>query len=228
MINAQVIEKLVGPMILPAALIGLSTNIFTTHFPRVSLIIGWISLVVLCISSIYYFFYCIAQQIVPKRFANLVYVVDDKLNLAIIIHPYHKRVQPPGSRLGYHEGPHEAISRVLRDELGLNPNRVEVWSRTGLKEIGDVELVPTPVQVQIEKHQQRLGVKMHYDYVYLCRVPGEAPLLNSSLRPQWMSLKELENLRGTDVRLCPFADVIPTFQNILEELKGEAHWYPLL
>ena len=43
-----------------------------------------------------------------------------------------------------------------------------------------------------------------------------------------MSLKELEKLRDTDVKLCPFADVIPTFQNILEELKGEAHWYPLL
>lgn len=222
------IEKLIGPMILPAGLVGLSTNIFTGLFPHISQLIGWISLVLLCTSSILYFAYYISQRIVPKRFANLVYVIDEKGNLATIVHPYHGRVQPPGSRLGYHEGPHEAISRVIRNELGLDPSSVEIWSRTDFKKFGDVELVATPIQVQFEKHKQRLGVNAHYDYVYLCRVPGKRPSLKSSLNPQWMSRKDLEKLQDTDTKRRPFADVIPTFRDILKELKGETRWYRLL
>jgi hypothetical protein len=223
----NVIEKLIGPMVLPAALVGLSTNIFTGLFPKISQLIGWFSLLLLCVSTILYVTYYISQRIVPKRFANLVYLLDEKGNLATIVHPYHGRVQPPGSRLGYHEGPNEAISRVLLEELGVDPSKVEIWSRTDLKTFGDVELVATPIQVQFERHKQRLGVNAHYDYVYLCRVAGERPSLMSTLHPQWMSLKELEGLRDTDTKRRPFADVIPTFRDILYELENETNWYRL-
>ena len=229
MTKSQFVDKLVGPMVLPSALLGLSSNVFTTSFPRISLIVGWISIILLCISSGFYIFYSIIHKIVPKRFANLVYVVDDKLNLATIKNPYHKRVQPPGSRLGYHEGPHEAIPRGLREELGLNPNRVEVWSSAELREFGEVEIVPTPIQVQIERNKQRIGIKMHYDYIYLCRVLGETPPLDSPLNPRWMSLEQLQSLRYTNVNECPFANIIPTFESILTLIReGREHWYPLV
>lgn len=221
----EVLKKFFSPMVLPAALVGLSTNIFTGLLPNLSQWIGWISLVFLSASSILYFTQYVSRRIIPKRFANLIYVVDKKENLATIAHPYHGRVQPPGSRLGYHEGPHEAITRVLHDELGLDPRKVEIWSRTDAKKFGDVELVPTPIQVQVERHKQRLGVKAHYDYVYLCRVADERPPLKSPLQPSWKSIRELEELRDTDTKLRPFADVIPTFKEILGEMQSATYWY---
>ncbi len=221
------VEKLFSPMVLPAALVGLSTNIFIDLLPEVSKLIGWASLVLLCASSIIYFAYYTSQRIVPKRFANLIYVVDVNKSLATIVHPFYGRVQPPGSRLGYHEGPHEAISRVLREELGLDPGTIEIWSYTKPMKLGNVELVATPIQVQVEKHKHRLGVQAHYDYVYLCRVKGEPPELKSPLNPGWKSLKDLEDLRDTDTEHRPFADIIPTFKELRDKVDDESNWYRL-
>ena len=228
----ELIEKLFSPLILPAMLVGLSSNVLKSKFPELSLYVGWGSLVILAISTGIYLIYYSYQKIIPLRFANLIYLIhEDKESgevlFAMIFHPNHGRLQPPGSRLGYHEGPHQAISRVFKEELGIsNTKDIRAWSLTKREVFadGDVEFLPTPIQVQLENHKQRLGVKAHYDFVYLCKVVGEKPEIKSKLNPNWYSVSALIKIRDNDSKRCPFADVFPTLQRVLTLNKENTNW----
>jgi len=221
---SDIFEKLFSPFILPAALVGLSSNIITEYFPGASKYIGWGSLLILLISSILYFVYRINQIIVPQRLANLIFLLDGQGRLATITHPHHKRVQPPGTRLKYHEGPHEAIARVIKNELGIEPNQVEVISRSKPVKIGETDIVASPFQVQIEHNKQRLGVKAHYDFLYVCRLKNDSVKLHSELNPEWRTLKKLKEIRDTDISRAPFANIISTFEYLEHELKN-GQWF---
>jgi ADP-ribose pyrophosphatase YjhB (NUDIX family) len=220
----DILNRLFGPLVLPAALIGLSSNIVLNQFPIAGQYIGWISLIVLLISSLAYVFYRINQCIIPQRFANLIFLLDQQDRLATIVHPHHKRVQPPGSRLRYHEGPHEAIYRVLVEELGINPKDVEILSRSETVKIGETDLVASPFQVQVEHNRQRLGVKAHYDFLYVCRTKVPTLVLDSKYSADWKTLKQLKDIRDQDIVRAPFANVIATYERLTEELKvGQWH-----
>jgi hypothetical protein len=220
----DIFNRFFSPFVLPAALIGLSSNIVLDQFPITSKYIGWVSLIVLLVSSLAYLAYRINQWIIPQRFANLIFLLDEKDRLATIVHPHHKRVQPPGSRLKYHEGPHAAISRVLVEELGINPKDVQIWSRSETMKIGETDLVASPFQVQVEHNRQRLGVKAHYDFLYICRTKGPPPELNSKYDPAWKTLEQLKKIRDTDVVKAPFANIITTYERLKKELKV-GQWY---
>lgn len=210
------VEKLFPSTAVPALLLGLSSNALKDWIPGPLLaLMGWISLLLLLASAVVYILLLSLYRVVPRRFANLVYLVDDGMNVAMIEHPFHKRIQPPGSRLGYHEAPHEAVRRVIKDELGLLDLEGLSLVPGGEGLIGRVEIVPPPVQVQVERRKQRLGVSEHYDFVYLCRIPGTRPQLQSSLNPTWMSLAEIRQAGASDVQRAPFEDVIPTVEKLL-------------
>jgi len=220
----DILERLFSPFILPALLVGLSSHIITDQFPGASKYIGWISLVILLISTVAYLAYRTNQLIIPQRFANLIFLLDGRGRIATIVHPHHKRVQPPGSRLNYHEGPHCAIARVLKDELGIDPSQVEVLSRSEPMKIGETDIVASPFQVQVEHNKQRLGVKAHYDFLYVCRLTTSDLTLNSKLSPEWKSLEQLKEIRDTDISKAPFSNIISTFERLEDELK-RGQWF---
>jgi ADP-ribose pyrophosphatase YjhB (NUDIX family) len=210
------LQKLFPSTAVPALLLGLSSNALKNWIPDpLQTWTGRISLFLLFASALVYVLLLSVHRIVPRRFANLVYLVDDAMNVAMIEHPFHKRIQPPGSRLGYHEAPHQAVLRVVKDELGLSdPERLSFVPSVE-RSIGKVKIVPCPVQVQVERRKQRLGVSEHYDFVYLCRIPGTRPRLQSSLNPAWMSLAEIRQAAASDAQRAPFEDVIPTVEELL-------------
>jgi hypothetical protein len=107
---------------------------------------------------------------------------------------------------------------VLKAELGLDPSQVEIVPKPEHTCWGNVEVVPPPVQVQVERHTQRLGVREHYDFVYLGVVKDLKPALRSPLNPRWLSLSELKGLAAKDIQLAPFSDVIPTFEMLLKRV----------
>ena len=226
------IEKLFSPVILPGILVGLSSHVLKNKFPELSFYIGWASLVILLISTASYLVYYSHQKIIPLRFANLIYLIYEDIKsgeilFAMIFHPKHERRQPPGSRLMYHEGPHQAIHRVLKNELGIFSTKdIRAWSLTKREKYanGDVEFVPTPIQVQLENHKQRLGIKAHYDFVYLCKVVGNKPDLKSELDPKWFSIDALKEIRDNDSKRCPFADVFPTLERALLLYNENENW----
>ena len=211
--------RLFAPWALPAAFVSLSSHFFRESYPAASAWIGQVCLALLAVSSVVALVRYALRMTVPRRFANEIFVVDREMNLAVIEHPHHKRFVPPGSRLGYHEPPHEAIARVLRDELGLDERDVTLWPPvSGIRKYKDVELVPAPFQVQMERHPQRLGVQEHCDFIYVGRVSDTRPTLRSPLHPRWMSLEELQAPpQGRIARTFP--DVVPTLRRIISAMQ---------
>lgn len=211
----KLFEQLFPKTAVPALVLGLSPYAFRDLVSgSVGMWIGRSALALVVTSGLVYLTLMILHRLVPRRFANLVYLFDDDLNVAMIDHPFHKRVQPPGSRLGYHEAPHEAVRRVLREELGLNSDHV-TFVPDDRGQIGKVTFVPPPVRVQIERRKQRLGVSEHYDFVYLCRIAGVRPKIDSSLNARWMSLAELQTLARTGDDRAPFPDVVPSIERLI-------------
>jgi hypothetical protein len=109
------VQQLLPWYALPAVLLGLSTNALRDLVSGpVGVWIGRVALILLVASALIYLGLLVFNRLVPRRFANLVYLFDQEMNVAVITHPHHKRIQPPGSRLGYHEPPHDAVRRCYR------------------------------------------------------------------------------------------------------------------
>jgi hypothetical protein len=216
----QTIEKIINPWtIISVLLFPTAANVFATWMPAsVSSWVGIVTLTVLASVGVSYLILPVYNKIVPLRFANLVYVLDAERNLAVIRHPHYKRWMPAGSRLAYHEAPHQAVPRVLRDELGLEANNFKRWPEFETAQYGLTEIIEPPYQVQMERRKHRLGVGAHYDFIYVGTVNGVKPRLQSPLNPQWRSLEELKELRRTGDEEEPFADIIPTFEKIREAM----------
>ena len=208
---------LFSPQVFPALLLGLSSNAFQEWFPKASTWIGWLSLFVLSVVTLVGIVLFATNRLVPRRFANLVYVISEHGNLAVIDHPHYGRVQPPGSRLGFVEPPHAVVTRVLKAELGLDSSQFELDPKPENPPYAHVEIVPPPFQVQIETNKHKLGVTEHYDFVYLARVKGE-PKLESDFNPEWRSVTWLKDFAKHDIERAPFPDIIPTFEMLRARL----------
>jgi ADP-ribose pyrophosphatase YjhB (NUDIX family) len=165
------------------------------------------------------------------RYANLVYMIDEVGNMAVILHPKHKVWIPCGTRLKPYEMPHLAIYRVVSEELGLSDNEYEIWPRDQSKTYGETEVVPRPYQVQWEHNEQRQGeqgksVKSHYDFVYVCTTDKVKPLLRPAAtspvsRARWMSLQELRqeiSMHKSTNEKVTFENVEKTYEKILKDL----------
>lgn len=164
-----------------------------------------------------------------RRYANLVYLIDDSDNLAVIHHKQYGLWIPCGSRLEPYEMPHAAVHRAVSEEFGLDSSRYEFWPEHKTIKYGDTEIVPRPYQVQLEKGDHREGIPFHYDFVYVCRAKGKKPSLSGKEESRWISLSELEEeIKEAGKRTkVTFPDVLPTFQRILREMHQGASTSPV-
>lgn len=215
----NIFNDLFKSLALPSLLIGLTASGLAPLFPNLFKWIG-LSSFLLLITYLTYIFVLIAfNKLIPRRFANSVFCLDSCNNLALILHPHYKRYQPPGSRLGYHEAPHDAVQRVMYEELGLKPESyILVSNEEKLLKFGNNHLVPKPYIVKTETGKHRLGIVEHYDYVYVCLVEGIKTPINSSLSPTWFSLEDVYKLSIDDIEKAPWGDVIPIFKRIVSEI----------
>lgn len=206
---------------LPSLLLGLSASGLAPIYPNIFEKIGICSLILLvCIGSIFLFMR-MTSLLIPRRFANSIFVLDKGNNLALILHPHYKRYQPPGTRLGYHEPPHVAVKRVMLEELGLSADKyLLVSNEVKLTNYGNNTIVPKPYAVKVEKGKHRLGISEHYDYIYVCFVNTIKPILKSELKPQWFSVEEVNGLPICNIQQAPWEDVGPLYERILGELDN--------
>lgn len=159
-----------------------------------------------------------------RRFANEIFVIDNAGNIAMVYRDQYEVWIPCGTRLELYEQPHEAVYRAIYEELGLNARDYEFWPKIDYPEYEKVKVVPVPYQVQEEYRTHRDGVPAHYDFIYVCTVSKEKPKLKEdpNLTPKWVSLDQLtKNKKEKDKKTLTFEDVIPTLENILNEMEVE-------
>jgi hypothetical protein len=216
------LTKIINPWtIFYVLLFPIAANVFATWLPAsVSSLVGLVTLAALVSVAVSYLALLSFNKVVPLRFANSVYVLDDDLNMAVIFHPYHKKLMQPGSRLGYHEMPHRAVYRVLDEELGMDADHFTFWPSFRTEQYGLTDIIQPPYQVQLERREQRVGIRAHYDFIYVGTVNGVKPPLVSPLNPQWKSLEEMRNLYSAGAPEAPFANIIPTFERIRESMRS--------
>lgn len=166
------------------------------------------------------------DEIAPRRFANLVYLISTRGKVALIERKFYKKLVPPGTRLGYHEEPHDAILRVLEEQLGLKDVKLDFWppfsERTykDKQDDGQVTLVPVPYQVQKEMRKHPEGIPEHYDFVYVCLVEEELKM-HGNMNPDWYSLGQIKSREENSKYGITFPDIIPTLERLLPELERE-------
>lgn len=148
-----------------------------------------------------------------RRYANLIYLIDEEGNTALINHPTYKKWIPSGTRLEPYEMPDTAVHRALKEELGLRESNYEFWPKHSEEILGGVRIVPRPYQVQVELGVHRGGIPEHYDFVYICTIRGIRPKLNGKLESNWYSLHDLK-----EKKVPTFEDVLVTFEKILREM----------
>ncbi len=215
----KILNESLRSLALPSLLIGLAASGLAPYFPNSFKLIGITSLLLLSAILIFYIWLRILNKFIPRRFANSIFCIDSSNNLALILHPHYKRYQPPGSRLGYHEAPHNAVKRVMHEELGLKPGEYTLVSNEKkLNKYGNNQIVPKPYLVKTETGRHRFGIVEHYDYVYVCFIDGIKSSINSNLAPKWFSLDDIHKLTVNDVEKAPWGDVIPIFEKIVSEI----------
>jgi 8-oxo-dGTP pyrophosphatase MutT (NUDIX family) len=161
------------------------------------------------------------DEIANRRYANLIYLVDQAGNLALVYRKEYKVWIPCGTRLNPYEQPHEAVHRAISEELGLREQDYTFWPVQEYPNYGKVQIVPAPYQVQEEYRTHRGGVPEHYDFVYVCRASKERPTLRgkSELKARWVSFDDFAHeVEAAERETVTFADVLPTYEKILWEM----------
>lgn len=207
-----------------------SVNIFSDYlgenFPDFKKGIGLVILILLIIWLTFNIIRIVIHLVTYGRYAIEIFLLDDKNNLLLIYHPYHKRWIPPGGRLKLFELPHEALVKKLKEESGLDENNFELHpvfhGDYFPKIIGKAEKVPRPYIVQKEHRMQRRFVKFHYDFIYVCRFVGTKPNLDTNIngdlyKPTWFNIENVEKISKEEGK--PFDDVIDTYKNILKKIS---------
>ena len=199
---------------------GLSSMNIFRNYPVIAEWLSYISIVILVFMILRYIVIRISNKFVPRRYANLIFMLDEDNNLAVIHHPLYNRIQPAGGRLYYNERPEDSVHRVVQKELGMSKNMYQLVSDDkSLERYGNAYLVPRPFQIQVEVGTHKFGVHEHYDFVYVCFAKGVKPKLDSELKPIWMSLDEIERFSKDNIQQAPWESIIPTYKKIIKVRK---------
>lgn len=159
----------------------------------------------------------------PLAFAVQSYVLDKKKNFALLKDAHYGKIQPPGRRLQAGEQPHEVALLIAGKELDLPIEELERFPSFREKRYKETRIIPSPFQVQLEKHLHRQALA-HYDFVYVFTIDREKPGLDVGTAPErkrdpdWYSLREVESRQG-DKRWGPHEDMVDTMRRILEEIE---------
>jgi hypothetical protein len=172
---------------------------------------------------------CPTPAYAPSAFAVLSYVVDKKLNFALLKDPHYKKIQPPGRRLEANEHPDDIALQSVKEELGLPYEVLTRFPKFSPTMYGETNVVAPPYQVQVENSRQvekgrHRTAFVHYDFVYVFHVDRVKPPISvrgskeHKSDPQWYSVADVRRLQANE-EYGPHADILPTMKKIVAELK---------
>ncbi len=213
--------------ILLTVVVGVILNLGAAHidrrFPPVSAYASTLLAAALLLYLCYRVFDGLLHYLRFGRYAVLIFFLNSKNQLLLIRHPYHKCYLPPGGRLSQWELPHEAVSRKLKEEVGVTSYELHPTFHNPPVVISEkVEDVPRPYTVHMEHRRQRNLIRFHYAFVYVCRFKGNDETLPrvADYEPHFFDLESIYNMpRGT----IPYDDIIRRYEDILIQL-GVPHY----
>lgn len=158
--------KTVGYLFIVLAVVTISMNVYQ-HYP---LILG-----------------------IKWRYATTVIVLDEDMVL-LVWHPFHRVWLPPGHRVGFQEYPHEAALKAVLRETGYVVDFADTIHYEEKSIDRKTWQIPQPYFVMKEEQGHRGGIKVHYDFYYVCRVVEKEPQLKGVLDYKWFNILSSKNL----------------------------------
>ncbi|MBE2320699.1 hypothetical protein DVA67_032365 [Solirubrobacter sp. CPCC 204708] len=161
------------------------------------------------------------------RYAVEAIVLDEQHHLMLYWHHFHQRFLPPGGRMGRLELPHIAIRHRLAERVGLSDSQYEFDPRFQAVDVrespflGRVRRVPAPFLVQVESHNQRRLVRLHYDFIYVLRTLGPyQPPPSADVVWTNVCFVDLATLENMVQNAETFPDVLDAYKRVLRVLTG--------
>lgn len=112
----------------------------------------------------------------------------------MIFHPFYNKWLPPGSRVHFQEYPDIALKRAVQEETGYEVRFNPAIHNIEKSVDRDTWQLPQPYYVAREEDGHRSGVKIHYDFFYVCEVTGQKPQCGNTLNTKWFMVNSLDKL----------------------------------
>jgi 8-oxo-dGTP pyrophosphatase MutT (NUDIX family) len=112
----------------------------------------------------------------------------------MIYHPFYSKWLPPGSRVHFQEYPEMAVKRAVLEETGYEVIFDPSVHYPEKSVDRDTWQLPQPYYVAREEEGHRSGVKIHYDFYYVCRTTGQKPQRRGTLDHKWFSVMDIRQL----------------------------------
>lgn len=154
------------------------------------------------------------------RFAVIVFILNSKNDLLLVLNKTHRILLPPCKTMMNNEMPHQAVQRILKEQVNLTPNDYEIDLHLH-KQIYQFDRVLdcyTPFAAQQEYiTKQSKNIRYHYSLEYVYRIKDNVKLDPSTeYFPRFFSLVEINAMTP---ECKPFQDIIKRYNNILQILN---------
>lgn len=160
------------------------------------------------------------------RFAIIVFLLDYKDDMILVMNKTHHIWLPPCKTMKTNEMPHQAVERILRDQVGLAPSDYFIDTRvhTLTGEFDRVFDCYTPYAAQQEfVTKQSQNVQYHYSLIYVYKLKPNVELNRAT--DFFPNVYSLEKINAIEDRIKPFRDIIQRYEILLEHLRNENSTY---
>jgi ADP-ribose pyrophosphatase YjhB (NUDIX family) len=216
MLNSKYFQ-VVGGGIIFATILVFAQNWLNDNYPALRLI----SFVLILLLVLCWLVYLVTRRLrdlySSTRFAVQALIFDSEGRVLFYSHPYHGKRIPPGGRANFNEFPEEALTRCLKERLGMSESdytfdiAIHQSARPLLGDIGNVVRIHEPFLIQRELRKQRFLVNSHYDFIYVLKYIGDGrfPATGRYAPVRFLEMAEIEKL----------VDRRETFSDVLEACK---------
>lgn len=156
------------------------------------------------------------------RFALIIFLLNEKDELLLTFNHTHKILLPPCKTMKTYEMPHQAVERILKDQVGLEKDAYEIDTRFH-KNTGNFYRVldcPAPYAAQQEfSTKQSKRIRFHYSLIYVYKLKAGIEIDETTdFFPRFFSMLQIGEI---EENIKPFQDIIMRYKEIMSVLRKD-------
>ena len=179
---------------------------------------------VLCIIIIVILFSIIIFQKYKEnrmvRNAVIIFLMNDNDELLLVHNHTHKILLPPCKTMKAYEMHHQAVERVIKNQVGLTKEQYKIDERfhRKTKNLFRVLDFPAPYAAQQEfSTRQSKRIRFHYSFIYVYKLKPNVEIDETiDFFPRFFSLAQIEQI---EEKLRPFQDIIMRYREMINDIN---------
>jgi len=155
------------------------------------------------------------------RFAIIIFLLNDQDELLLVHNHTHEILLPPCKTMKVFEMPHQAVERVLKEQVGINKNMYVIDERFHEKPNNMFRVLdcPAPYAAQQEFSTRQSGrIRFHYSFIYVYKLKHDAVIDDTTdFFPRFFNLTQINTI---EEKLKPFQDIILRYEKMLSFINS--------